>query len=290
MVLKGQPQRLSGPGQIVDPDLASIPRYPRLSPDGRRLALTIGPSDAGQIWIYDLAGSAQPLRLTFQDHNLFPIWSPDGKRIVFISRASSDQIFSIPADGSATEPERVIATQNPAVPRDWSRDGAFILFGEMRKLHLLHLTDGKTRRWLQAPFAESDGRFSPDGHWLAYTSDQTGSQEIWVRPFPGPGAPVRVSPDGGRDAVWSHDGKELFYRSGLKILSARVVPDVTFRVEAPRALFEGGFDPGSERGYDVAPDGRFVMIENEPNDNTTSASIVVVLNWFQELQARAPTK
>jgi Tol biopolymer transport system component len=267
-----------------------LPRYQRLSPDGRRLALTIGPSTAGQIWIYDLAGSAQPLRLTFQDHNLFPIWSPDGKRIVFLSRAGSDQMFSIPADGSATEPERVIASQNPEVPRDWSPDGAFILFQEMRKLHLLQLADRKTRRWLQTPFAETDGRFSPDGQRLAYTSDQSGSAEVWVRPFPGPGAPVRVSPDGGGDPVWSRDGKELFYRNGLKILSARVVPDVTFRVEAPRALFEGGFDPGSDRAYDVAPDGRFVMIENEPNDNTTSASIVVVLNWGEELQARAPTK
>jgi eukaryotic-like serine/threonine-protein kinase len=275
--------------QIVAQPL-ELPRYPRLSPDGRRLALTIGPSAAGQIWVYDLAGSAQPLRLTFQDHNLFPIWSPDGKRIVFISRASSDQIFSIPADGSATEPERVIANQNPAVPRDWSPDGAFILFQEMRHLHLLHLTDGETRRWLQTSFAESDGRFSPDGRWLAYTSNQTGSEEVWVRPFPGPGAPVRVSPDGGRDPVWSRDGKELFYRNGLKILSARVVPDGTFRVEVPQALFEGGFDPGSERAYDVAPDGRFVMIENEPNDNTASASIVVVLNWQEELLARTPTK
>jgi serine/threonine-protein kinase len=265
------------------------PRYPRLSPDGRRLALTIGPNNFGQIWIYDLAGSAQPLRLTFQDHNLFPIWSPDGKRIVFSSRANSDQILSIPADGSATKPERVIADQNPAVPRDWSPDGAVILFQEMRQLHLLHLNEGKARRWLQTPFAESDGRFSPDGQWLAYTSDQSGSAEVWVRPFPGPGAPVRVSPDGGHDAVWSHDGKELFYRNGLKILVARVVPDATFRVETPRALFEGGFETaGSDRAYDVAPDGRFVMSANEPNDNTTPASIVVVLNWPKELKAHEP--
>jgi hypothetical protein len=160
----------------------------------------------------------------------------------------------------------------------------------MRQLHLLHLTDGKTRRWLQTPFAERDGRFSPDGQWLAYTSDQSGSAEVWVRPFPGPGAPVRVSPDGGRDAVWSRDGKELFYLNGLKMLSARVVRDVTFRVEAARALFEGGFDAGSERGHDVAPDGRFVMIESEPNDKTTSASIVVVLNWSEELKQRVPTR
>jgi serine/threonine-protein kinase len=267
-----------------------IPRFPRLSPDGRRLAVTIGPPNAGQIWIYDVAGSAQPIRLTSQGHNLFPIWSPDGKRIVFLSRAGSDQTFSIPSDGSATEPERMIASQNPAVPRDWSPDGAFILFQEMRHLHLFQLADGKTRRWLQTPFGEVDGRFSPDGQWVAYTSDQSGSAEVWVRPFPGPGAPVRVSPDGGRDAVWSRDGKEVIYRNGSKILSARVVPDVTFRVDAAQTLFEGGFDPSSERAYDVAPDGRFVMIENEPTDNTTSASIVVVLNWTEELKARVPAK
>jgi eukaryotic-like serine/threonine-protein kinase len=209
---------------------------------------------------------------------------------VFISCANSDQILSIAADGSATEPERVTANQNPAVPQDWSPDGAFILFQEMRHLHLLHLTDGKTGRWLQAPFAETDGRFSPDGQWLAYSSDQSGSAEVWVRPFPGPGAPVRVSADGGRDPVWSRDGKELFYRNGLKILSARVAPDVTLRVDPPQALFEGGFDPGPERAYDVASDGRFVMIENEPNDVAASASIVVVLNWKEELKRLVPVR
>jgi serine/threonine-protein kinase len=269
-----------------------LPRYLRLSPDGRRLALTIGPGNAGQIWVYDLAGSVQPFRLTFQDHNLFPIWSPDGKRIVFISRASSDQVLSIPADGSATEPERVMMTdQSPAVPRDWSPDGAFILFEEIRHLHLLHLTDGKTRRWLQTPFSETDGRFSPDGQWLAYTSDQSGGAEVWVRPFPGPGAPVQVSSGGGYDAVWSRDGKEVFYRNGSKILSARVVPGTTFREDAPRVLFESEsyVSPSTARAYDVAPDGRFVMSESEPNGNTTPASIVVILNWSKELKARAPT-
>jgi serine/threonine protein kinase/Tol biopolymer transport system component len=256
------------------------PRYPRLSPDGRRLALSVGPTQSGQIWIYDLAGSVQPLTLTFQDLNLFPIWSPDGTRILF---ASSGQILSIPADGSATEPQRLITHQNIALPRDWSP--GVILFEEARHLHLLDVTDGKTRRWLQTPFEEGDGRFSPDGHWLAYTSNQSGSADVWVRPFPGPGAPVRVSPDGGHDAVWSRDGTELFYRNDLKLLSARVVPDATFRVETPRVLFEGGFEPGSWTGYDVAPDGRFVMIERETSDNTAPSSIVVIRNWRETLGA-----
>jgi Tol biopolymer transport system component len=267
-----------------------LPRYPRLSPDGRRFALTVGPSDAGQIWVYDLAGSVRPLRLTSHDHNIFPIWSPDGKRIVFLSRASSNQMLSIPADGSATEPERVIAHQDPAVPpRDWSPDGAFILFEELRHLHLLHVTDGKTRPWLpQTPFSETEGRFSPDGQWLVYTSDQSGGAEVWVRPFPGPGAPVQVSSGGGHDPVWSRDGNEVFYRNGPKMLSARVVPGTTFRVDAPHVLFE--YEPyGSSAGartYDVASDGRFLMIENEPTDHTTQASIVVIRNWQETLRAR----
>jgi Tol biopolymer transport system component len=255
------------------------PRYPRLSPDGRRLVLSVGPVQSGQIWIYDLAGSVQPLRLTFQDHNLFPIWSPDGTRIVFASRG---QMLSIPADGSATEPQQLITHQTLTVPRDWSRGS--MLFEEMHHLHLLDVTDGKTRRWLQTPVEESDGRFSPDGQWLAYTSDQSGSADVWVRPFPGPGAPVPVSSGGGHDAVWSRDGKELFYRNGSKILSARVVPGTTFRVEAPRVLFEGGFEPGSWTGYDVARDGRFVMIERETNDSP--ASIVVIRNWQETLGER----
>jgi serine/threonine-protein kinase len=265
-----------------------LPRFPRLSPDGRRLALTIGPSNAGQIWVYDLVGSVRPRQLTFQDHNLLPIWSPDGNRIVFLSSATSDQILSISADGSATEPDRVLAHQNLAGPRDWSPDGAFILFAEMRHLHLLNWTDGKTRPWLQTRFAEADGRFSPHrGQWLAYTSDQSGTEEVWVRPFPGPGAPVPVSSGGGHDPVWSRDGKEVFYLNGPKILSARVIPGATFRVDPPRVLFERGSygSPIAGRVYDVAPDGRFVMIENEPNDNTTPASIVVIRNWQETLGA-----
>jgi serine/threonine-protein kinase len=267
------------------------PRFLRVSPDGRRLALTIGSSSSGQIWVYDLTGPEQPRRLTFQDHNLFPIWSPDGKHIVFMSLANSDRVLSIPADGSATEPERVVATSSPAAPSDWSRDNV-LLFREMNHLQLLHLADGKIRPWLQTQFLESDGRFSPNGQWLAYTSDQGGSTEVWVRPFPGPGVPVQVSSGGGHDAVWSGDGKEVFYRNGFKLLSARVVPGAAFRVDPPRVLFErGSYVPsGASRMYDVAPDGRFVMTENEPNDNTMLASIVVILNWSQELKARGPAK
>ena len=272
------------------------PRYPRLSPDGRRLALTVGPSARGDVWIYDLGGAAQPVKLTFQGHNIFPIWSPDGKRVVFLSPAgSSNHMFSIPADGSATEPEPLTTSENVRLPLAWSPDGAFVLFNEISgqtraDLQLLQVSDKKTRPWLQTPFSENEGRFSPDGHWVAYASNQTGKFEVWVRPFPGPGAPVRVSSDGGRNPVWSGDGKELFYDNGSKVLSARVVSEVPdFRVETPRMLFEGGFVQGSMRSFDVAPDGRFMMIEANAT-TATSASIVVVHDWFDELKRIAPKK
>ena len=271
------------------------PRYPRLSPDGRRLALTVGPSARGDVWIYDLNGTAQPLKLTFQGHNIFPIWSPDGKRIVFLSPAgSSNDMLSIPADGSATDPERLTTSENVRVPLAWSPDGAFVLFSETASrtrsdLWLLQMSDRKTRPWLQTPLEETEGRFSPDGNWVAYVSDQTGRPEVWVRPFPGPGAPVRVSPDGGRNPVWSRDGRELFYENGSKVLSTSVVAQAAdLRVGTPRVLFDGGFVEGAVRSFDVAPDGRFLMVE--ANDTTTSASIVVVQNWLEELKRLAPRK
>jgi serine/threonine protein kinase/Tol biopolymer transport system component len=271
-----------------------FPRNPRLSPDGRRLALTVGPSGLGHIWVYDLGGTAQPVKLTFQDHNTFPIWSPDGKQIVFMSLASSSgHMSSIPADGSAVRPEPLTTSNAPRVPMDWSPDGAFVLFLEQTKLSLLHVSDGKVRPWLQTPFAEFGGRFSSDGHWVAYASDQSGASEVWVRPFPGPGAPVRVSSDGGHDPVWSRDDKEIFYDNGQKLLSARVAsaaPDL--RVDAPRVLFEGGFVHDTKdmtiRFFDVAPDGRFLMIE--PTGTARAASIIVAQHWDEELKRLLPTR
>jgi Tol biopolymer transport system component len=223
----------------------------------------VGPSARGDVWIYDLGGTAQPLKLTFQGHNIFPIWSPDGKRVVFLSPAgSSNHMFSIPADGSATEPESLTTSESTRLPLAWSPDGAFVLFNEnsgqtRADLQLLQVSDKKTRPWLQTPFSENEGRFSSDG---------------------------------GRNPVWSADGKELFYDNGPKVLSARVVSEVPdFRVETPRMLFEGGFVQGSMRNFDVAPDGRFVMIEANAT-TATSASIVVVQNWFEDLKRIAPKK
>lgn len=273
--------------------LLDTPRNPRLSPDGRRVAVTIGPGGQGHIWVYDLAGAVQPVRLTFRDHNIFPSWSPDGRRIAFFSRSSStDRLLSIPSDGSAVEPVPLTTGAHIGLPLSWSRDGAFLLFEDAsnQKLWLLRVGDGSVRQWLQTPFDEFGGRFSSDGHWVAYTSNQTGTPEVWVRPFPGPGAPVRVSPDGGTRPMWSRDDGEIYYQKGRKMFAARVVLRAAdFRVDTPRPLFEGGFqhddtDPNI-RFIDVAPDGRFLAVE--PTDTSTAASIVLTRHWEAEAPAAA---
>jgi len=154
----------------------------------------------------------------------------------------------------------------------------------------LHMTDKEPTPWLKTDFVERAARFSPDGHWVTYVSNQTSNDEVWVRPFPGPGSPVRVSNNGGHDPVWSPDGTELFYDNGPELLSARVLEHQTdFRVDAPEVLFKGGFVQYADNApgtFDVAPDGRFLMIA--PNDAAPASTIVVVANWFEELKARVP--
>jgi serine/threonine-protein kinase len=272
------------------------PRNLRLSPDGRRLALTVGPPGQGQIWVHDLSGAVQPVKLTFQDHNIFPIWSPGGKEIAFLSRAgSASRLLSIPADGTVFKPKPLTTSEASGVPLAWSSDGASLLFEAQQpaKILVLHVPDGKINQWLQTPFAELGGRLSSDGRWMAYVSDQTGAAEVWVRPFPGPGAAVRVSSGGGVKPMWSRDGQTLFYENGPKLLSARVVsqaPD--FRVDVPHMLFEGGFvhddaDPVI-RFLDVAPDGRFLIVGAV--DTGGAAALVIAQHWDEEVKRLLPTK
>jgi len=278
-----------------------FPRSPRISPDGRRLALTIGPPANGQVWVYDLAGATQPLKVTFQDHGAFPIWSPDQKRIAFWWRTSQLKgLFSVASDGASTDPDPMPSDQENGVPLDWSADGELLLYQQPPspsrgppKIGVLRLREGKGSPWLTTPFADWNARLSPNGRWVAYATNQTGSLEAWVRPFPGPGAPVRISSNGGRKPLWSQDGKEIFFENGPQILSARVLAETPdFRTAPAQVLFEGGFkhddfDPGL-RFVDVAPDGRFLMIEAA--EQSESVSLVVSLHWDRELQRLLPDK
>jgi len=266
------------------------PRNLRVSPDGRRLALTIGPGGRGQIWIYDLKGTGQPVKLTVQGHNLFPIWSPDSKQIAFLSReGSQNRLLLLPVDGSSTQPEPLIKEEFVGVPTGWSPDGNYLLVIRQppAKMWLTAIRDRTLHQWLQTPFSEWGGRFSPDGHWVTYASDQTGTSEVWVRPFPGPGAPVRISPDGGQKSLWSKDGKEIFYENGAKVMVARVTTHGSqIEAEPAHMLFEGGFERDETdphiRFLDAAADGRLLVVE--ANRESNDASLVIAQHWDANLQ------
>ena len=271
------------------------PRYPRVSPDGNWLAVTIGAANQGQIWVLHLAGALQPRQLTFKAHNVMAVWSPDGKNIAFASdREGQRNLFRIAADGSELEPTRLTTSRYEQSPSAWTPDGDSLLYEEVAAsrtdLLRLSLKDGKSLPWLQTEFDEGNASISPNGQWVSYVADQSGRGEVWVRPYPGPGAPIRVSSDGGQEPIWSRSGNELFYQSGDTLMSAEIIGrGASLEFRAPRALFRGGFvpfDPNVPRTYDVGRDGRFLMIREAPR--VRPASLVVVLNWFEELRRRAP--
>jgi hypothetical protein len=145
--------------------------------------------------------------------------------------------------------------------------------------------DGKARRFLAAAFNERSGHFSPDGRWLAYVSDETGSYQVYVVPYPGPGPKVAVSVDGGLSPVWSSGGRELFFCRGGKMLAATLAFTPTLLASKPVELFDGPYtlDLMGHQRYDVAPDGKFLMVENSDDFR-----IVLVQNWAEELNRLVP--
>ncbi|HUE87143.1 MAG TPA: hypothetical protein VMO26_13795 [Vicinamibacterales bacterium] len=201
--------------------------HPGFAPDGRRVAVSVrqGPGafeDSGaDLWVLDLDRRTRN-RLTFAQSNLLPIWSPDGSRIAFARGfAGRLDILSVAADGSS-EPQALLVGGG-AYPASWSGDGRTIAYAEQNDLWMLSLDGGPTSSlFLRTPFNESAPRFSPDGRWVAYTSDKTGQSEVYVRPFRDPGTEEIVSAGGGREPVWAHNGSELYFRSGSQMLAARI--------------------------------------------------------------------
>jgi serine/threonine-protein kinase len=279
------------------PDKLDYPRYPRISPDGRKFVATIGPAQEGHVWVYETSGAARPYKITFNAHNTLPAWSPDSSRVAFVSTRDGPtrNVFVVPADGSVVEPAHLVTSDKDKTQVAWSRDGWLLYqaLGDSTRADLWKRPaagDGKAEPWVQTPFAESNPMFSPDGKWVAYVSDTTGPDEIWIRPFPGPGSPLRVSSAGGHDPVWSRDGKELFYQEGSKLMATAVTSTTPLQMQAPKMLFDGGFvawEPNTPHTYDVDAEGRFLMIE----PSTTNAQrFNVVLNWTEELKKLVPAK
>jgi len=272
-------------------DLVSNPRDPRLSPDGTHLLLVTGAFTDGDIWSYDLGGRP-PIPLALPSDNGYPVWSPDSQRIVFARFQGAPEIFTVLADGSMLTPQSLRGPTPIGVPHVWSNAGDLILTslgGSGDIVAVSASSVGEVRPILTSEFAEYDPALSPDGRWLAYVSDRTGAAEIWVQGFPD-GVPVRVSRSGGYEPRWSHDGRELFYWQGSAMMAVDVKTDGALGFGTPVQLFSGRYYTNPERGsrsYDVARDGRFLLMLPE-NESPAAAprSIVVVQNFSEELKQR----
>jgi serine/threonine-protein kinase len=266
--------------------------HPRFSPDGRRVAFDVVGSRSTDIWLYDVA-SRTFTRATSNGYNDRPEWTHDGKRVVFLSDQGQQgyAIWWLPVDGSAPA-EKVFSGPNTIREVVAAPDGKSLVFREdhpdrRRDIYFLPLDAKRT----PVPLVVSDAdelmpRVSPDGRWLAYQSDESGQVEVYVRPFPGSGGRVQMSANGGREPVWSRDGKRLLYRQGRRVIGAALdttsgpTPSVTARA----VVAEGDFlTHPFHANYDVAPDGKSLLMLAPVADDSR---FIVVLNWVRELRAK----
>ena len=278
---------------------------PRVSPDGRRVAVAALQGTGRNIWVYDTQRDSMT-RLTFGVESQSPVWSPDGKHIVF--RTASDSGFSlnwIRADGAA-EALKLLESKNDIRAHSFSPDGRRLAYYEFtaqgnNDLWTLpldvsdpeHPKPGKSEPFLRTPFNETMPVFSPDGRWIAYYSDESGTNEVYVRPFPGPGGKWQISTGGGRYPVWSRNGRELFYetRDNQIMVTEYTAKGGSFAASKPRSWSDKRiYNPGGVHA-DLAPDGkRFAVF---PRAETTgedkgSLHVTFLLNFFDELRRRAP--
>jgi serine/threonine-protein kinase len=268
----------------------------RLSPDGKRIANEIAAGRQGDIWSVELERNTKT-RLTFGGVNSYPVWTPDGKWITYDSEVQGKHALSrVAADGSG-KPEVLLPLDSFATPHSWSPDGKTLVYSQVgadKVEHLWSVTlqpDHAAPKPVQlhdTPTAELDGQISPDGHWLAYESVETGSSEIYVQAFPGLGAKTRISTQGGSTPRWSRDGAELIYRTPEMVQDVLAVPiqrGDTLRVGTPQSLFRCLCGTT----FDIGPDGKRFLTEQ--NDKALAGSkMVAVVNWFDELRRRVPVK
>ncbi len=267
---------------------------PRLSPDGQRVAATITEQDT-QTWLYDLSRDTLT-PFTFEGNvNTGAVWAPDGKRIAFQSnREGPGNIFWQLADGSGGL-ERLTSSPYLQAPLSWSPNGQLLAFFEVnpttqRDIWVLRVGDRKAQPFLRTQFDEAVPQFSPDGRWLAYISNEPGRYEIYVKPYPGPGGKWQISTEGGTEPAWNRNGRELFYRSGDKMMAVDIATQPGFAAGKPRILFEGPYAPAPfpTTNYDVSPDGQRFLMVKPSEQGAAPTQINVVLNWFEELKRRVP--
>ena len=283
-----------------------------LSPDGKRLAMDIRASKKTDIWIYDLERDTLS-RLTFAadgtNGNSRPVWTPNGERIVYNSSEKATgpnpaqnpplNIWWIRADGGGS-PERLTQSDSLQIPGSWTPDGKMLAFAQRNRgtgMDLMTLSvdgsektgwkPGQPKAFLNTQFFETDPVFSPDGRWLAYISNESGTGEIYVRPFPGPGGKTQISGGGGSLPQWSRTGKELYYlaatRDKIMAVTYSAIGD-SFRAEKPRVWSSGQISDRSS--YVPSPDGKRMGVLKAPGavDAAPINKVEFIFNFTDQIR------
>jgi serine/threonine-protein kinase len=273
--------------------------YPRVSPDGRRLAATIVDGEQSDIYIADLERGGSFTRFTSEGQNTIPLWSPDSSRLVFARLVIDSDglpqwgLFMQPTDQS--EPaQQLTSGASLLFPSSFSSDGNTLAYTQWDPegtpdIHLLQMRSSPAQEpFLATPDDEYEAVFSPDGQWIAYVSNRTGQREVYVRGLGPTAGTYQISTDGGTEPEWSMDSGEIFYRSGNRIMTVTVPRAPRLVAGTPRPLFDGPYEEESlfAANYDYDPnENRFLMISNE--QLVPARQLRMVLNWFEELSDRA---
>ena len=293
LYLKGradyQPVLVGSTSSVPTPLLDELHIYsnPRYSPDGKQVAVTVM-GRGSDIWIFDIHRNTFK-QLTTDGGNARPEWTPDGQRVVYVkSRSGKQGIWWQPADGSS--PAEMLY-EPPYEPFEAiiSPDSKWLIFrtapGSVHSRDILAVPLEGERKILPlvvSPASDQMPRVSPDGKWLAYQSNETSRFEIYVRPFPGDGARVRVSADGGTEPIWNRAGTSLFYRDGLgQFNEVKVTTGTNFTIGTHRVVVTGEYLPdASHANYDVSPDGKLLLLKRAGAE----PQAIVVHNWIRELR------
>jgi Tol biopolymer transport system component len=272
--------------------------HPRLSPDDRRLAIEVeGPSH--DLYVYDFDRGVLA-NITTDGVSHWPVWSPDGTRLSYRSGPMSKfRLWQIPADRSGP-PKQVSAVGDSLSAESWSPDGSAIAYtaagaGKPARIMVAYVDGSReAQEFAAGKTPEGSSKFSPDGRWLAYCSNESGKPQVYVQAFPGPGAKLQISSDGGTDPVWKRNGGELYYRNGDSMMVVAVSTEGAFHAGRPQELWQGHYSHGmstscgapgaTSSNYDVTSDGkRFLMVKDD-GDRARSTQMVVVQGWADEVR------